>query len=58
MVYCISKESTGVLVKPPWYGVLDKQGGKPGVLVKPPWYGMLDKQGGVHGALVKTHGMV
>jgi hypothetical protein len=40
-----------VLVKPPWYGALDTNGGKHGVLVKPPWYGALDKQGGIQGVL-------
>ena len=42
-----------MLVKPPWYGALDTNGGKHGVLVKPPWYGALDKQGGIQGVLDK-----
>ena len=47
-----------MLVKPPWYGALDTNGGKHGVLVKPPWYGVLDKRGGVQGRWLSPHGMV
>ena len=75
MVWCdgYARGGTGVLVKPPWYGALDKQGGIHGVMDKPPWYGVLDKQGalvkppwcgvldkhgGVQGRWLNLHGMV